>query len=165
MKLIPGLLLFLMCGISALAVTIGPETPLNYNALQAPEPKVRMNIGTTLIRVDQEAQISPLFTSLMPAALEFGTMDLPLESADGLAAPKGQILNEAEAGTRDTVADLLKTEENGTNVVAVIGMALPSREVVADIARLTESAGPVAPSASPSFPAAAVLSMALLQRS
>jgi hypothetical protein len=165
MKLISGILLSLLACCSVSAVTIGPGLTLDYNALQSPAPVVKLNVVKAVVRLDEEAQVSPLFTSLMPAALGFDTMDLPLESADGLSAPKGQILNETEAGEGNSVADLLKTEEGERSVVSVIGMALPDRAMVADIARLTESMGLVAPNSNSSFPAAAVLSQALLQRS
>lgn len=159
-RILPVLLLVALA--SALSAgTIGPEMPLDYNALQT-KPNVRLTLGAPMVRLDREAQVSPLHTTLMPAALEFGSMEIELESADGLNAPKSQLIDADDASSTNSVADLIGVSSSEDNIVAVIGLTMPSKEILADISRLSD---PLESNQNLRFPAASVLSLALAQRS
>lgn len=160
-RILPALLCIGLA--SALSAnTIGPEMPLNYNALQTPPSNVRLNIGAPMIRLDYNAQVSPLHTTLMPAALEFGSMEVELESADGFNAPKSHLLDDQEASRSKSVAALIEGSDTERSIVVVIGLAMPSKEILADISRLSDS---LETTQNLRFPAASVLSLALAQRS
>lgn len=162
---IPILILvsLIVSAVPALSATLGPETTLDYNNLQKAASGLRLNTAPKTVRLDASSQISPLHTCLMPSALTFDALEIPLESEAGELAPKTHLLEGSKVGSTGTVGELMETTHLEIELVSRIGLALPNLTIIREMARgASSSLDGNSPALTPS---AGFLAMAISQRS
>ncbi len=136
---------------------------MDYNSLQKAASSLKLNTAPKTVRLDAGSQISPLHTCLMPSALSFDSLELPLESEEGELAPKTHLLEGLKVGSVGTVGELMENGSLEMELVARIGLSLPSLGVIREIAQSGNAV--VEGNSSTETPSAGILAMAISQRS
>lgn len=113
------------------AAPVSPQLTLDHNPLLDAKSGVRLNTDRKFIRIDRGAQLSGVFTSLLPDALRYSVLD-PAASA---SVPESPVVGNSTSPSVTPDMELIGQAAQIRDFVWTIGRSLPRQAYLLEISR------------------------------